>query len=112
MKTTVTFCDFCDAFRNADRNENFSYEGKRALFDYLEEYEESSGDELELDVIAICCDYTEADWQEIADDYRIDLSDCDDDDDEKQAVVVEYMENNTTLITVDADRGIYIYQAF
>ena len=111
MKTTVTFCDFCDAFRNADRNENFSYEGKRALFDYLEEYEESSGDELELDVIAICCDYTEADWQEIADDYRIDLSDCDDDD-EKQAVVVEYMENNTTLITVDADRGIYIYQAF
>ena len=26
---------------------------------YLEEYEESTGEELELDVIALCCDFTE-----------------------------------------------------
>lgn len=59
MKTAVNFSDFCDRFAAMDRNEQFSYDGKRALFDYLEEYEESTGQEIELDVIALCCEYTE-----------------------------------------------------
>ena len=42
-----------------DRNNQFTYEGKRALFDYLENYEEETDQEIELDVIALCCDYTE-----------------------------------------------------
>jgi len=58
MKQTVNFSQFCDAF-SEDRKEQFSYQGKRALFDYLEEYEESTGEEIELDIIALCCDYTE-----------------------------------------------------
>ena len=37
MKTSVNFSQFCDAFRAADRNENFSYDGKRTLYDFLEE---------------------------------------------------------------------------
>src|SRR3990167_2585094 len=59
MKQTINFSQFCDAFKNMDRNNQFTYEGKRALFDYLENYEEETDQEIELDVIALCCDYTE-----------------------------------------------------
>ena len=61
MKQTVNFTMFCDKFTSTDRKENFSYDGLRALFDYLEEYEESCGEEIELDIIALCCDFTEYD---------------------------------------------------
>ena len=59
MKQTVNFTMFCDKFTSTDRKENFSYDGLRALFDSLEEYEDSCGEEIELDVIALCCDFTE-----------------------------------------------------
>ena len=59
MKQTVNFNDFVDAFKQAGREDNYSYEGKVALFNYLEEYEESAEQEIDLDVIAICCDFTE-----------------------------------------------------
>ena len=59
MKTNVNFCDFCDHFRAADRDNNFSYKGKKALYEYLENLEEETGQEIELDVIALCCEYTE-----------------------------------------------------
>ena len=58
MKPTVTEHQFMEAFRNL-RPDNFSYKGLQALWDYLEEYEDSTGEELELDVIGICCDFTE-----------------------------------------------------
>lgn len=59
MKQTVNFGDFSDAFRDMDRMENFSPEGLQALFNYIEEYEEDTGAEIELDVIALCCEYEE-----------------------------------------------------
>jgi hypothetical protein len=59
MKETVNFCDFLDRFNDYDRSDNFSYAGKQALFDYLEQYEEETGTELELDIIALCCEFTE-----------------------------------------------------
>ena len=61
MKQTVNFSMFCDEFRAMDRKENFSYDGLRALFDYLEELEDDCGEEIELDIIALCCDFTEYD---------------------------------------------------
>ena len=57
MKEAVNFSRFCDAFQI--RKDSFTYEGKRALFDYLEEFEEGTGEEIELDVIELCCEYTE-----------------------------------------------------
>lgn len=59
MKTTVTVSDFHDAFRAYDRLDNFSYAGREALFEYLEEQEKDLGEEHELDVIALCCDFSE-----------------------------------------------------
>jgi hypothetical protein len=59
MKEQVSFCDFTDRFRSHDRQDQFSYNGKTALFDYLEEIEEGCDTEIELDVIALCCEYSE-----------------------------------------------------
>lgn len=110
MYRTITFSMFCDAFRDADRNETFTYEAKRCLFDYLEDYEEQTGEAIELDVIALCCDYTEASWDEIANDYSIDLSDCEDDE-ERIDVVRAYLEYHTCIVG-EPTNGVFVYQVF
>ena len=60
MYQAVNRCDFQDAFRQC-RPDSFSYEGLNALFEYLESLEEDTGEKIELDVIALCCDFTEYD---------------------------------------------------
>lgn len=67
MKQTVTEYDFIDAF-NSIRPENFSYDGLVALFGWFEEMDDDCGTETELDVIAICCDFTE--YENLADFQR------------------------------------------
>ncbi len=70
MKTTVGFFEFLQAFR-AVRPENFDSEGLLILFDYLEELEQEIGEEIELDVIALCCAYRQGTIAEIAKEYGI-----------------------------------------
>jgi hypothetical protein len=57
MKTTVHAWDFKQAFKQADRYDKYGYEALGLLFDYLEEVEAGIGEEFELDVIALCCDW-------------------------------------------------------
>jgi len=60
MFDTVTRNDFIEWFRKSEQRKNqFTYEGLDALFDHLEEYEESTGEKIEFDPIAICCEFTE-----------------------------------------------------
>lgn len=70
MYQRVTQHDFIEAFRTMGRYDrsdgqggNFTYEALLALFDYLEEYEDSleEANEIELDVIALCCEFAEYD---------------------------------------------------
>jgi predicted ArsR family transcriptional regulator len=106
MKQTINVYQFRDAFR-AIRPNNFSYEGLGVLFEYLEQYEEDTGEEMELDVIAICCDFSEDTWQNIAQNYRIDLSDCEDDEDRKEAVKT-WLEDEGALVG-EGDEG-FVYR--
>lgn len=59
MKQTVTEHQFLEAFRACGRESQFSVPARRALFAYLEEYENQCGFDLELDPIAVCCEYAE-----------------------------------------------------
>jgi len=59
MKTIVSEYQFVEAFRLCGRESQFSVPARRALFDYLEDYEDSCGVELELDPIGICCEWAE-----------------------------------------------------
>ena len=56
MKNTIHLHDFIndERLRNA-----FSYVGRVALFEYLEQYEADCGIELDFDPVAIRCDFTE-----------------------------------------------------
>ena len=59
MIDAVTQTEFVDRFVKIDRENNFSYWGRIALFEYFEQYEEDTGEQIEFDPIAICCEYTE-----------------------------------------------------
>lgn len=116
--SNIGFCSFCDAFRDMDRNENFSYEGKRVLFDYLEALSEDTGADIELDVIALCCEYYENDIETIIQDYQIeicddgfgDLLDPEEVEESKTDQVREYLQDNT-IIVGDVPGG-FVYAVF
>ena len=59
MKITVTEYDFVRAFNDTDRESNFSNAGITALFEFIEQLEEDTGTETELDIISLCCEFTE-----------------------------------------------------
>lgn len=61
MYKTITENSFIDEFRYAGRGDNFSREGLIALFNFFNEMEEETNEKIELDVVAICCDFTEFD---------------------------------------------------
>ncbi len=110
MKQSINFSQFVDAFRAYGRYDSFGYDALRIIFDYLEEYEQDCNEELELDVIAICCDYTVQGHTGIAQDYNIDLSDANGDADEEEQIVLEYLNDHTYVLGQCKD-GI-VYQCF
>lgn len=59
MRIHVTFPVFRDAFASAGRAGRFSERGLEALYNYLLELEQDNGEETELDVLDICCDWEE-----------------------------------------------------
>lgn len=61
LYSNVSFCQFTDLFYNHDREDQFSYYGKKALFNWYEELSEDQGEDLEVDIIAICCEWAEYD---------------------------------------------------
>lgn len=110
MKQSVSFSDFEAAFRDYDRYDDFGYQALRVIFDYLESYEQDTGEEIELDVIAICCDYTSEHYKDIADNYNIDLTDADGDEDEEKQIVLDYLNDNAVVLG-ETDCEI-VYQCF
>jgi len=92
MKEYITESTFIDAFKQSDTRKNqFSYEGLKALFEYLEEYEDSTGEELEFDMIGICCEYTEYDnLKELNNNYSKQYKDLEELREETEVIVVDY----------------------
>ena len=101
---------FREAFRLAGRMDQFSYEGLEVLFDYLEELSEGTGETIELDPVALCCDYYELSIQELINNYNIDVSDADGDEDTIAEIVKDYISSNTAY--VGETEGCLIYAAF
>ena len=67
---------FTDLFREYNREENFTVPARRALFDYLEQEEKDLDIDHDVDVIALCCAFTEfQSVDEINDAYAMELDD-------------------------------------
>jgi hypothetical protein len=108
-QTVNTVSNFRDEFRACGRADQFSYEALGLLFDYLEAYEMDTGEEIELDVVSICCDYTEAAPEHIARDYNIDVEGMD--EDEAIAEVIATLEENGAYVG-KTDGGTLIYRNY
>jgi hypothetical protein len=90
MKQTVTKSMFVDAFQDI-RPDNFSHSGLSAMYDYLNDYERETGQELELDVVAICCDFSEHNnILELAEEYGEEF--------DNTADALEWLRENTIVI--------------
>jgi hypothetical protein len=97
MYVEINGSEFVSYF-NAIRPEQFSYDALRALFEYYAEIEESTGEQIKLDVIALCCDWTEYKGIE---DFQNDYKEGYD--------TISDIENDTTVIEFD---GGFLVEAF
>ena len=99
----VTFYGFLEEFERHGREDQFTYGGKKALFDYLEELSEDLGEPIELDVIGICCDFTEySSLEEFSNDYSYTIGEDIND--------IEDIQDYTTVIQIDSQS--FIIQNF
>ena len=98
MKQNVYLEDFINAFKKVRPNQ-FTREGLISLYNYIIEYENDTGEELDLDVIALCCDYTEyKNFQELKSNY-LDVK------------TLEELSEKTSVIPVENTKG-FIIQNF
>lgn len=104
MYIQVTEHTFIDAFM-AIRPDNFTYEALRALYEWHEDLESETGESIELDVIAICCEWSESDIEDVRADYNLDIEDYPEDDD-----VMQYLQDHT--VVTGLDNGNYLYMQF
>lgn len=111
-KSNLTQAEFIEAFNKAGRKTQFSIDGIKALYEHLTDFEEANDEELELDVIALCCDYTEYDSQSLIDTYgsHIDVEDIIARGDSYIEALMQYLENNTDVIPVG--KSDYIIRGF
>lgn len=72
MFQTLNFTTFANAFRHSDRAEQFSYHALELIFDYIEEYESETGEQIKFDMIGICCEWSENTPAEIIRNYSLD----------------------------------------
>ena len=97
MKDTITAHQFVDTMAQAQHG--FTREGARALFEYFEQYEQDTGEEMELDPVAIRCNFDE---YESLEDIKENYEDIE---------TLEDLQNHTTVIEIpNSDR--LIIQAF
>jgi hypothetical protein len=113
MKQTINLDQFRQAFHNMDRGGQFSYEALEVLFNYIEENEQAEGREWELDVIALCCEFSEMTMQEIFDAYPdvLDLIDMDRPRESTYSIVVDYLNDNGSYCG-DTPQGTFVFQQF
>ena len=100
MKTNVSYYDFRDAFANYDRINQYTPAGLELIYESLIELEEETGEEMELDVIAFCCEFYESTEAEILENY-------DYPEDDWQT----YLEDNTWVLGY-TDYDTVVYAAF
>lgn len=123
MIKTIGFSEFVDSFSGSYKD-NFTYKGKRALFDYLENIEEETSEPYDLDTVALCCEYSEypSAWEAMEQYQPEDMptvdevTDADGSGDDlptiqakSEKLAHEWLEDRTTVIDVEGG-GVIIQQ--
>lgn len=114
MYIQVTESMFHDQFHAFNREDNFSYQARSLLFDYLTEAEDNgeNGEAgLELDIIAICCDFAESTIKEFISNYNLEDDTKDLDEKEQERFIEDYIVDNSIFIGWSTDDAI-VYAQF
>jgi hypothetical protein len=99
---------FRDQFQRMGRRDQFSYEALGLLFDYFEDV----APDIALDVIAICCEYSEQTPADIARDYSIDISEFEPEDEVNiEETVISYLREHTSVVGITGS-GTIVYAQF
>jgi len=106
--TQVTKNSFIDAFKRSSCSTLFSYDALEAIYEYLEDYSQDSGEDVELDIVAICCDWSEMTWQDVAMSYGVDLSQCIDDDERIGEVESFLFDNTQSMALPDGESFVFV----
>ena len=103
---------------SSNPDNGFSYHGALALAEYLEQYEEDCGEKIELDTVALRCEYSEygSAWDAMQE-YQpedmptVDLEEWEEEngsapdleevEEAQQAAALEWLEERTTVIPFD-----------
>ena len=102
MKMTIDSHGFRNAFERCGRQNQFSHCGKLALFEHLESIEQDTGSDIELDVVGLCCDFTEFDSAfEAVKNYRPFFIHEDLNEEEQERQAIQFLSDNTTIIHFD-----------
>ena len=102
---TITLSTFRDYFLRSEQYKNsFSYEGLEALYNYLEEYSEDLGENIEMDVVAFSCEFAEYNSiEEFQEDYGSE-------DYGREYETIEDIEEQTTVIKLKNKTSFIIRQ--
>lgn len=116
---TVDSSDLYHMACKMGRDKNFGYNGWQAIGDYLESLSDDLGENVEIDIIAICCEYSMAEnaeefYMEHQHLHGVDLPTMEEweelEEEEKLLAVQEYLANNTAVVICEDD--LIIWQAF
>jgi len=98
MREYVTETEFVDRFVKINRENNFTYWGRKALFEYFEQLEEDIGEEIDFDPIAICVEYTQYEnLDELNEVYGKDFKDLEEVRDHTDVIEVSAIDINTMM---------------
>ena len=91
-----------------DDNADWSWSGAEALVEYLEDLENSLGESIAFNRVAIRCEYSEySSALEAAEHYGF-IPEDDEDEDDVESSAITYLEDRTTVIKFDG--GVIIQQ--
>lgn len=113
---TISASDLYHMACRMDRGDSFGYAGWRAIGEYLEELSDNTGEDIEVDIVGICCDYSissdvESWWDEYGEDSSIDPEEWEEmDEEEKLEAIENYLQDNTSVVICEDD--LIIWQAF
>jgi len=112
MYQDINEYSFRDAFHRMDRGNQFSYEGLGILFNELEQYEVDTGEKIELDVIALCCDYSEMTAEEIQNAYGVEYDK--DNESSLEEEIEDFLSANTWTLGAHKKDGktYYVFRQF
>jgi hypothetical protein len=106
MYKSINVYQFRDSFlQNDTYKDNFTYDGLTVLFNWFEQLEQDQGQEIEFDLVAIACEFSEASAREIFDAFDIEPME---DDEGNWLAVREYLENNGSYVGHTDGTIIYI----